>query len=75
LDVENFCFFYEEAIKAVKQSNGKLTWNKIKNKLSKQVQSLSQLKFQLPKDGQEKLEKYYKNLKDEISEGFRSIYD
>jgi len=70
-----FVFFYEEAIKAVKQSNGKLTWNKIKNKLSKQVQSLSQLKFQLPKDGQEKLEKYYKNLKDEISEGFRSIYD
>jgi V-type H+-transporting ATPase subunit A len=70
-----FVFFYEEAIKAIKQSNGKLTWGKIKSKLDKQVYALTQLKFQLPKDGQEKIEKYYKNLKEEIGESFRNIYE
>jgi len=43
--------------------------------MTKQHHALKQMKFQLPKDGQEKIEKFYKGLKDEILEGFRNIYE
>jgi len=66
--------FYNEAVKAVKQS--KISWNKIKSKTGGEkgiITKLSQTKFRIPSDGKESIEKDYKGLQDEITDFFRNI--
>jgi len=69
-----FVHFFNESTKAVKQN--KMTWNKIKTKCGGQdglLSKLSNMKFKLPTDGQEKIEKDFKILLDEITDFFRNI--
>jgi V-type H+-transporting ATPase subunit A len=69
-----FVHFFSEATKGVKQN--KLSWNKIKKKCSGEgglLYKLSQMKFKLPSDGQEVLEKGFKALFEEVTETFRNI--
>lgn len=72
--LKNIVQFYNESIKAVKQN--KVTWSKIKQKCDGQeglLYKLAAMKFKLPSDGKEKLEKEYKSLHDEIVDFFRNI--
>jgi V-type H+-transporting ATPase subunit A len=69
-----FVHFFSEATKGVKQN--KLSWNKIKKKCSGEgglLYKLSQMKFKLPSEGQEVLEKGFKALFEEVTETFRNI--
>lgn len=54
--MRNVCAFYELAKRAVEstaQSDAKITWNVINDRLGKDLHALSSLKFLEPKDGQE----------------------
>ena len=54
--MRNVCAFYELAKRAVEstaQSDSKITWNVINDRLGKDLHALSSLKFLEPKDGQE----------------------
>lgn len=72
-----FIHFYEEARKAVDPKNSlKLTFAKLKQKFAGQqglFYKLSNMKFALPSEGQEKLEVGFKALYDEITDSFRNL--
>jgi V-type H+-transporting ATPase subunit A len=74
--LKNFAHFYHEATRAVKQSGNKVTWAKVKTKLSGEtglLYKISNMKFELPTDGEEKLTKTFKALYDEITDTFRNL--
>eukprot|EP01080_Neovahlkampfia_damariscottae_P007352 gene7352-11674_t len=74
--LKNFAHFYHEATRAVKQTQNKVSWSKVKQKLSGPsglLYKISSMKFALPSDGEEKLTKQYKALYDEITDTFRNL--
>jgi hypothetical protein len=75
--LKNICAFYDLALKAVQETSvdNPITWNKIKNSLSKEFNGLSDMKFQLPDDGQEALTAYFKKFHEEIVNGFHNLID
>jgi V-type H+-transporting ATPase subunit A len=72
-----FIHFCEEAKKAVDPKNNlKLTFAKLKTKFAGQqglFYKLSNMKFALPSDGKEALDKRFQTLYDEISDSFRNL--
>lgn len=75
--LKNIVHFYETATKAVQESSvdNPVTWNRIRTDLSKQFFGLSEMKFQLPDEGEEKLTAYFKKQHEEITNGFHSLLD
>ena len=73
--LSNMMGYYDCAIKSVEQSQGQLTWAKIREKTSDLLYALSSMKFENPKDGKDKVLAKYAKLQKDIEERFRSIGD
>ncbi|KAK4981545.1 vacuolar protein sorting-associated protein 1 [Elasticomyces elasticus] len=64
--------FHDEAQKAVSQGQA---WNKVREATSEIQSDLRSMKFELPGDGQEKVEKKYEQLVQRMQEKFASVVD
>lgn len=68
--------FFENAKRVINESlksERKISWAIIQNTLEKQFLELSQMKFQDPKQPQEKLNEYFANFAEEIDNEFRKL--
>jgi len=76
--MKNFVLFHNLAQKAIEDSastEDKITWVKIKNAMAGLLTKLSQMKFQDPTNGEQKIKEYYAVLSDEIHAAFRNLGD
>jgi V-type H+-transporting ATPase subunit A len=75
--LRNIVTFYEGAIKAVQETSADnpVSWQRIRTDLAKNFIELSEMKFQLPDDGEEKLTAYFKKFNEDIINGFHSLVD
>lgn len=75
--LKNIVTFYELATKSVQESSSDnpITWNKIRADLSAVYIGLSDMKFQLPDDGEDVLVPFFKKLQDEMINGFHNLID
>lgn len=73
--LKNIIEFHRETQKAINESNGELSWAKIKEHSSDVMYRLTQMKFELPKDGKEKIDEKMEKLNRDIHENFRSLQD
>jgi V-type H+-transporting ATPase subunit A len=75
--LKNIVLFYELAIKAVQETSAEnpVTWHRIRTDLAKNFVELSEMKFQLPDDGEEKLVGYYKKVHDDTITAFHGLID
>lgn len=75
--LKNICTFYDLALKAAQETSvdNPITWNRIKASLAKEFNGLSDMKFQLPDDGQEALTAYFKKFHEDIVNGFHNLID
>merc|ERR1712170_324291 len=75
--LRNIVTFYESATRSVQESSGEnpVTWNRIRNELSEAFFGLSQMKFQDPADGEEKLTAYFKKQNEDITNAFHTLLD
>eukprot|EP00760_Papus_ankaliazontas_P029144 PhM_4_TR4148/c1_g1_i1/m.22014/K02145/ATPeV1A, ATP6A; V-type H+-transporting ATPase subunit A len=73
--IRNIATYYEEAQKAISESSAehKITWSMIRNTIPDAFTGLKQMKFQLPEDGQEKLDAYYRKQNEDIVNAFHSL--
>jgi len=69
--IRNFMSYYNQAQKAVE--SGDLTWAKIRDATSDEWNSLSQMKFESPSQGQEAIDQKLKALNDRIISKFQSL--
>jgi len=76
--MKNFVLFYNLAQKAIEDTastDDKITWVKIKNAMDGLLTKLSQMKFQDPNNGEQKIKEFYAALSDEIHAAFRNLGD
>lgn len=71
--LRNIIEYNQEVQSAIK--SGEHTWAKIKEQTSDLMYRLTQQKFELPKDGEEKVVGVLKKLNQDIHETFRSLQD
>lgn len=71
--LKNIMEYYRESQSAI--NGGELTWSRIKEHTSDILYRLTQMKFELPKDGQEKIEEKMDKLNKDMHEAFRSLQD
>ena len=50
-------------------------WSKVKEHTSEIMYRLTQMKFELPKDGKEKIEEKMEKLNKDLHEAFRTLQD
>ena len=69
--------FYNLSQKYIADSppDAKITWAQIKTSLNPVLQKIIQMKFQLPKQPENELKSYFKELCDEIEASFQAILD
>jgi len=75
--MKNFCTYYDQAMQIleVASADQKLTWNQILNQTKAAFLSLSDMKFQDPKRGEEALVAYFKQNNEDILAAFRALND
>jgi len=75
--LKNICCFYDLAIKAAQETtlDNPITWNRIRTSLAAEFNTLSDMKFQMPDDGQEALVAFFKKHHEDIVNGFHNIID
>jgi len=75
--LKNIILFFNLAQKAVEISGAdrKITLTAIKNHMNKTIYKITAMKFEDPKDGEEKLTAKYKELNEEIQSQFRTLED
>jgi V-type H+-transporting ATPase subunit A len=73
--LRNLILFYDKARHAIETSpaENKLTWNTIRKELADQLRDLTQMKFQEPSDGEERVKEVYKKLNGDIHAGFSRL--
>jgi V-type H+-transporting ATPase subunit A len=73
----NIVTFYQLACKSIENSTAenKVTTHRIKTTMSDTIYKIVSQKFQLPSAGEEALTKHFKELNQEIVDGFRSFDD
>lgn len=65
---------YNQEAQAV-LSQGEVSWSKVKEHTSEIMYRLTQMKFELPKDGKEKIEEKMEKLNKDLHEAFRTLQD
>eukprot|EP00996_Jenningsia_fusiforme_P006008 NODE_715_length_1958_cov_77.740178_g662_i0.p1 GENE.NODE_715_length_1958_cov_77.740178_g662_i0~~NODE_715_length_1958_cov_77.740178_g662_i0.p1 ORF type:complete len:621 (-),score=153.79 NODE_715_length_1958_cov_77.740178_g662_i0:96-1898(-) len=75
--LKNIVTFYELSIKAVSETtvDNPVTWKRIREELSKEFFGLSEMKFQNPDDGEEKVAGFFKKFNEDLITGFHSLVD
>jgi len=72
--MQNFIHYYDKATEALQNAaDHKLSWNQIKTQTTGVYKKLSEMKFQLPQNGQPAMEDWMKKYNAEISEAFRQL--
>ena len=67
--------FFDKSIKVIQESTGdaKISWNLIETSMKNELFALTQLKFELPKQPREELEKKFSDLIDTIDKKFKEL--
>jgi len=75
--MKNMCTYYDQAMQILESApvDQKLSWAQILAHTSKAFLSLTQMKFQHPKDGEEVLNAWFKQANEDILASFRSLND
>eukprot|EP01010_Urceolus_cornutus_P001780 NODE_234_length_1957_cov_251.174528_g184_i0.p1 GENE.NODE_234_length_1957_cov_251.174528_g184_i0~~NODE_234_length_1957_cov_251.174528_g184_i0.p1 ORF type:complete len:606 (-),score=170.18 NODE_234_length_1957_cov_251.174528_g184_i0:102-1919(-) len=75
--LKNIITFFELGTKAVQEStiDNPITWNRIKSDLGAIHVALTDMKFQMPDQGEETLTKIFKAQNEEIVNGFHGLID
>jgi V-type H+-transporting ATPase subunit A len=73
--IKNIVTYYDLSQQAMETAppDQKLTWHHIRNQTKKQFNQLSDMKFEDPKKGEEVLTTYYKNMNEDIANGFKAL--
>lgn len=74
--LKNIILFYnlsQRAIESTANSENKITLSSIHNALGDTIYKLTAMKFQLPADGQEHIEREFDELRQELEDGFRRL--
>ncbi|CAO1636628.1 unnamed protein product [Parajaminaea phylloscopi] len=71
--LKNIMEYYRETQAAI--AGGELTWSRIKEHTNDVWYRLTQMKFELPKDGEEKVSEKMEKLNKDLHEAFRSLQD
>ncbi|EME81676.1 uncharacterized protein MYCFIDRAFT_57218 [Pseudocercospora fijiensis CIRAD86] len=70
--MKNMMTFHDEAQKAISQGHA---WSKVRESTSDIQSELRSMKFELPKEGEEKISKKYEELLQKMQEKFASVTD
>jgi V-type H+-transporting ATPase subunit A len=75
--MKNFCCYYDQAMQILESAppDQKLTWNQIQAQTKSVFLSLSNMKFQDPKKGEDALVAFFKQNNEDIMAAFRSLND
>jgi len=72
--MRNFITYYDSALQALTSSSDhKLAWGQIKTQTATVYKKLSDMKFRLPSDGEDKVTQWMKAYQDEIITSFRAL--
>jgi len=72
--MRNFIAYYDAALAALTSSSDhKLSWGQIKTQTGPVYKKLSDMKFRLPQDGEDKVTAWMKAYNEEISNAFRAL--
>jgi len=72
--MRNFISYYDHALQALTSSSDhKLSWNQIKTQTAPVYKKLSEMKFKLPSDGEDKVTVWMKAYHEEIANAFRAL--
>eukprot|EP01127_Copromyxa_protea_P005733 TRINITY_DN15594_c0_g1_i1.p1 TRINITY_DN15594_c0_g1~~TRINITY_DN15594_c0_g1_i1.p1 ORF type:complete len:630 (-),score=169.47 TRINITY_DN15594_c0_g1_i1:44-1798(-) len=73
--IKNVVTFYDHAQQALETApaDQKLTWHHIRNQTKKSFESLSDMKFEDPKKGEEALTSLFKTQNEDIINGFKAL--
>jgi len=75
--MKNFCTYYDQALAILEAApqDQKLTWNQIQSQTKAAFLSLSNMKFQDPKKGEDALVAFFKQNHEDILAAFRVLND
>jgi len=75
--MKNYCTYYDQAMQILEAApvDQKLSWHQIMQQTKSAFLSLSNMKFQNPKNGEDALVAYFKQNNEDILAAFRTLND